>query len=110
MSVARSAWQKLALTIVAAMAFIGLYDVTIRDSRFLILPGFSRPTDPSGTPVPGVQITFSATAYCKGLVTNSGVAAQSGVVAADPTLLPIGSVIDFTSDMGKYDGIYTILD
>ena len=45
-------------------------------------------------PAPGARIAFSATAYCKGLVTSSGVAAQRGVVAADPALLPVGSVID----------------
>jgi 3D (Asp-Asp-Asp) domain-containing protein len=108
MGVATSAWQKLVLTITAAIVFIGIYDVTIGDSRFLVLPGLG--PDPSAPPAPGVQLTFSATAYCKGLVTNSGVAAQSGVMAADPTLLPMGSVVDFAIDDVKYNGIYTILD
>ena len=43
-------------------------------------------------------------------MTTSGVAVQKGVMAADPTLLPVGSVIDFSMDDPKYDGIYSILD
>src|SRR5229473_8471711 len=66
--------------------------------------------DPSAPPVPGARVVFSSTAYCKGLVTSSGVAVQKGVIAADPTLLPVGSVIDFSVNDPTYDGIYTILD
>jgi 3D (Asp-Asp-Asp) domain-containing protein len=55
-------------------------------------------------------VPFIATAYCKGFVTNSGVAVQKGVMAADPSLLPIGSVVDFDVEDSQYDGIYTILD
>jgi 3D (Asp-Asp-Asp) domain-containing protein len=107
---ARSGWQKLFATVVLLIVFIAIYDVTIRDSRYSVLPGLTRAADPSGAPVPGVQLAFSATAYCKGLVTSSGVAAQAGVMAADPALLPVGSVVDFAVDNPKYDGIYTILD
>ena len=32
--------------------------------------------DPSAPPAPGARLAFSATAYCKGLVTTSGVAVQ----------------------------------
>jgi 3D (Asp-Asp-Asp) domain-containing protein len=60
--------------------------------------------------VPGTRIAFSATAYCKGLVTTSGVAAQTGVAAADPELLPVGSVVDIDSLETRYNGIYTVLD
>ncbi|MGC4081584.1 MAG: hypothetical protein QM736_05570 [Vicinamibacterales bacterium] len=83
------------------------------DSRYvtlpltLIEPGF----DPSALPSPGARLAFAATAYCaKGLITSAGVQAQTGVTAADPSLLPMGSVVqlDFRDD--KYDGIYTVLD
>jgi 3D (Asp-Asp-Asp) domain-containing protein len=53
---------------------------------------------------------FDATAYCKGLVTSSGVAVQRGVAAADPALLPVGSVINVDARDEKYSGIYTVLD
>jgi len=107
---ARSGWQKLFATVVLLIVFIAIYDVTIRDAHFSVLPDFSHATDPSGAPVPGVQLAFSATAYCKGLVSSSGVAAQAGVMAGDPTILPLGSVVDFAVDDLRYDGIYTILD
>jgi 3D (Asp-Asp-Asp) domain-containing protein len=51
-----------------------------------------------------------ATAYCKGLVTKSGVPVQAGIAAADPALLPVGSVVEMDSPDSRYDGIYTILD
>ncbi len=111
MRLARSFWGKAFVTIVAASAFVWLYEVTIPDSKFSMLPlGFERWGDPSAAPTPGARVAFSATAYCKGLVTNSGVAVQHGSVAADPSILPIGSVIDLNLDDDKYDGIYTILD
>ena len=61
-------------------------------------------------PTPGARLAFSATAYCKGITTSSGVAAQNGVAAADPELLPVGSVIEVDSTPHRYSGIYTILD
>src|SRR5258705_7818008 len=66
--------------------------------------------EPPALPTPGSRLAFSATAYCKGLVTASGVAVQSGVVAADPELLPVGSVIEVDSLPLKYNGIYTVMD
>jgi len=61
-------------------------------------------------PSPGARLAWSATAYCKGLETASGVAVQSGIVAADPGLLPVGSVIEVDSHTARYNGIYTVLD
>ena len=40
----------------------------------------------------------------------AGVAAQSGVAAADPTLLPLGSIVELDAADRSYNGIYTILD
>ena len=111
MRVSKSIWLKGFLTIVAAAGFIWLYEISIPDSRFSMLPlGFEVLTDPDGQPQPGVRMAFSATAYCKGQVTASGVAVQEGAVAADPTILPGGSVISVDVGNPTYDGIYTVLD
>lgn len=52
--------------------------------------------------------TFEATAYCIKNRTACGVMAQTGVVAADPRILPLGSIIRITA--GKYTGTYRVLD
>ena len=109
---ARSFWWKALVWAVAAGAFIFLLGVTMFDSRYvtlpltLIEPGF----DPTAPPAAGARLAFTATAYCKGLVTSSGVAAQVGVTAADPALLPVGSVVQLDFKDDRYDGIYTVLD
>ena len=111
MRLSRSFWAKAFVTLLTVGGFVAFYEVTIPDSRFAMLPlALERFFDPSAPPAPGARVTFSATAYCKGLVTTSGVAVQKGVMAADPALLPVGSVIDFSVNDSKYDGIYTILD
>lgn len=107
----RSWGWKLLVTLLAITGFVWLYEETIPDSKFSMLPlGFESAMDPSKPPAPGERQAFSATAYCKGLVTSSGVAAQTGVVAADPTLLPVGSVVELAMDDARHDGIYTVLD
>jgi 3D (Asp-Asp-Asp) domain-containing protein len=52
---------------------------------------------------------FVATAYCHGTTTASGVRVRNGIVAADPHVLPLGTVIRVRS-AGPYDGTYTVLD
>jgi len=111
MRLSQSLPWKVVITLLAVGGFVWLYEVTIPDSKFSMLPlALERFLDPSAPPVPGARVTFSATAYCKGLLTTSGVAVQKGVMAADPSLLPVGSVIDFSVNDPNYDGIYTILD
>ena len=51
---------------------------------------------------------FEATAYCDFGITYSGVLVHRGIVAADPKVLPIGSVIEVSA--GDYSGIYTVMD
>src|SRR5262249_39024813 len=58
----------------------------------------------------GARLRFSATAYCKGTTTASGTAVRTGIAAADPELLPVGSVIQVESLTTRYNGIYTIMD
>ena len=98
---------KVVATIVAIGAFVLLYEVTAFDSRETA--GATGLVDPT-SPVTGARLQFSATAYCKGKTTASGVGVRSGVAAADPTLLPVGTVLNVSTDATKYNGIYTVMD
>jgi 3D (Asp-Asp-Asp) domain-containing protein len=51
---------------------------------------------------------MTATAYCQGGITKSGAPARTGIVAADPAVLPIGTVLKIVS--GTVTGIYTVMD
>jgi len=53
-------------------------------------------------------LTFLATAYALPGQTASGETVRQGIVAADPEILPIGSIIHLSA--GRYSGIYTVLD
>jgi len=58
---------------------------------------------------PGTTLHVTATAYCQEGKTKSGAPARSGIVAADPRVLPVGSVIRI--DVPKaYAGVYTVMD
>jgi 3D (Asp-Asp-Asp) domain-containing protein len=88
--------------------FVLLYESTVSDSRYAarqaeLLEGALKPA-------PGTRLQFKATAYCKGQTTASGVGVRSGVAAADPGLLPVGSVIQADFAMPEYNGVYTIMD
>lgn len=52
--------------------------------------------------------TFKATAYSIHGRTRSGARTRPGVLAADPRLLPLGTVVDVKA--GKYSGVYTVHD
>lgn len=93
---------------VAVGGFMSLYEVTTLDSRYAARQAVLRET--VALPSPGARLAFSATAYCKGATTASGVAPQRGVAAADPTLLPVGSVVELEDLPTSYNGIYTIMD
>ena len=54
---------------------------------------FYQPLEPSR-----VWHPFEATAYCDDGFTASGVYVRDGVVAGDPRVLPLGSVIDIRVD------------
>jgi 3D (Asp-Asp-Asp) domain-containing protein len=51
---------------------------------------------------------FVATAYCLKGRTASGLPTRPGMVAADPKVLPMGTVIHVTA--GRYSGTYTVMD
>jgi 3D (Asp-Asp-Asp) domain-containing protein len=100
-------WHHALATIIGAVVFALLYQVTAIDSRYAARHAVLRET--SAVPSPGARLRFSATAYCKGDVTASGVWPRTGVAAADSALLPVGSVIQVI-DRPPYTGIYTIMD
>jgi rare lipoprotein A len=52
--------------------------------------------------------TFQATAYSLRGVTRSGTYVRRGVIAADPRVLPLGSVVHVKA--GTYTGLYTVQD
>lgn len=56
----------------------------------------------------GETRTFEATAYALKGVTRNGVYVRRGVIAADPRILPLGSIVQLTSD--QYSGIYRVHD
>ncbi len=56
----------------------------------------------------GEPQTFRATAYALRGRTRSGAYVRRGVIAADPRVLPLGSVVQLKA--GKYTGVYTVHD
>ena len=108
MIIAQSFRRKLIVTIIAAGGFASLYEATILDSKDAARR--LTPEDASAQPAPGDRLAFRATAYCKGLTTASGAAVRAGIAAADPGLLPVGSVVNVAARNPKYSGIYTIMD
>ena len=108
MFLSRSTGRKIVATTTAAVTFALLYEVTTLDSRYAARQAEVRET--SASPTPGARLRFTATAYCKGTTTASGVNVRTGIAAADPDILPVGSVIQVDRLGEKYNGIYTIMD
>jgi 3D (Asp-Asp-Asp) domain-containing protein len=84
-------WQSVALT-----------------AALLAVDGCAARRPPVAAPRPPA-IPFVATAYCRGTITATGVSVRRGFVAADPAVLPLGSVIR-VQQSGRYDGVYTVMD
>ena len=108
MFLSRSTGRKIVATTTAAVTFALLYEVTTLDSRYAARQAEFRET--TASPAPGARLRFTATAYCKGTTTASGVNVRTGIAAADPDILPVGSVIQVDRLGEKYNGIYTIMD
>ena len=49
-----------------------------------------------------------ASAYCLKGQTASGIGVRRGMIAADPRILPLGSIVRLQA--GQYSGIYTVMD
>ncbi len=101
----QSFWRKLTVAAVAIVGFVLLYEVSMFDSSKAAQTELVEPA-----PVAGSRLRFTATAYCKGTTTASGVRVRSGIAAADPALLPLGSVVNIITQDPKYQGVYTIMD
>jgi 3D (Asp-Asp-Asp) domain-containing protein len=98
--------MKFLATAIAALVLVVVYERVIQDSRDARIESASDTDDPT----PGRAVRFQVTAYCKGQTTASGVRVRSGIAAADPKLLPPGSVIQIDGVPADYEGIYTVLD
>jgi 3D (Asp-Asp-Asp) domain-containing protein len=105
MLLSRSTRRKIVATLVASVGISLLYQATVIDSR-------SVPAAVYGEALPDTtgRLPFIATAYCKGHTTASGVPVRSGIAAADPSVLPVGSIIRLDGAPEGHGGIYTVLD
>jgi 3D (Asp-Asp-Asp) domain-containing protein len=103
--ISRSNWRKLLVLMVAIIAFVLLYETRMLDTTTL-----SAIMGDSTTPLAGSRLEFNATAYCKGTTTASGVGVRTGIAAADPTLLPVGTVLNIATGDQRYNGVYTVMD
>ena len=102
----RSARRKLLATVMAGALFMLVYQATVHDARLT-----AESDDPKTVGLKaGARTTFEATAYCKGEVTAAGINVQAGMVAADPKVLPLGSIIQIDRVAPRYQGIYSVLD
>lgn len=95
--------RRVLLVTVAALLVLAVFTTRTRDSIEEVF-------DSEGRPRLGTEIRFQATAYCKGETTAAGVAVRHGMAAADPTLLPLGSVVRVDTSDTRYSGIWTVLD
>jgi 3D (Asp-Asp-Asp) domain-containing protein len=55
-------------------------------------------------------LKVSVTAYCVKGQTDSGTQTRRGIVAADPSVLPLGTVVRIDGLRGGYNGTYTVAD
>jgi 3D (Asp-Asp-Asp) domain-containing protein len=106
--IAESFWKKAIATLSVATVFVLLYEIQARDSKSeATVAGV---TETTVLPQAGSRMQFSATAYCKGETTASGVGVRTGIAAADPAILPVGSVIRLETPNPRYSGVWTVMD
>jgi 3D (Asp-Asp-Asp) domain-containing protein len=82
--------------VVTAVLCAVLLPVSLADARPRATTGHTR------------QLT--ATAYCHNGKTEFGMRARMGIIAADPLVLPIGSVVRIQATNRSYSGTYTVMD
>lgn len=111
-AISRSLGRKLTATAAIVAGFVLMYEARVMDFRHIAVPSSAQEATPGDEPVSsnGNHLRFTATAYCKGTTTASGVNVRTGIAAADPDLLPVGSVIQVYKLGERYNGIYTIMD
>jgi 3D (Asp-Asp-Asp) domain-containing protein len=103
MLVSRSLRRKTLAVVLTAGTISLLYQATVIDSRTAGSPAVAQKATPQ-------QVEFVATAYCKGETTASGVKVRPGMAAADPKVLPLGSIVQIDGVPDAHRGIYTVLD
>jgi 3D (Asp-Asp-Asp) domain-containing protein len=108
MQISQSIVLRTLATLTIALVYVFLYETTIRDSRYAARQATMAET--TSLPQAGAQLAFTATAYCKGDTTASGVVVRTGIAAADPALLPVGTVVRVDMPNPRYSGIWTIMD
>lgn len=108
MGIAKSYWRKAIVTCGVAVALVFFYQATAFDSRSEA--GNAMRAQAAAVPQAGARLKFTATAYCKGQTTASGVGVRTGIAAADPQLLPVGSVIRIETPNPRYSGVWTVMD
>ena len=102
----RSLRRKVLATAMAGVFFTLVYQATVYDARVSV----EADAAPTLAPKTGVTANFDATAYCKGDQTAAGISVQAGMVAADPKVLPLGSIVQIDRVAPRYQGIYSVLD
>jgi len=108
MHISRSIVLRTLATLTIALVYVFLYEATIRDSQYAARQATI--AEATSLPQAGAQLAFTATAYCKGETTASGVVVRTGIAAADPALLPVGTVVRVDMPNQRYSGIWTIMD
>ena len=108
MRIADSSWRKAIATLSVATVFVLLYEIQTHDSRSEA--SVTEITESTVLPQAGARMSFLATAYCKGDTTTSGVGVRTGIAAADPDVLPVGSVIRVETPNPRYSGVWTVMD
>ena len=95
-------------TLVVALVFVFFQQTATRDSRSEATA--TTVVETGVLPQAGARMQFQATAYCKGETTASGVGVRTGIVAADPAILPVGSVVRLETPNPRYSGVWTVMD
>ena len=108
MRIADSYFRKAIATLVVALAFVFLQQTATRDSRSEATA--TTVVETGILPQAGARMQFQATAYCKGETTKSGVGVRTGIAAADPAILPVGSVVRLETPNPRYSGVWTVMD
>jgi 3D (Asp-Asp-Asp) domain-containing protein len=108
MRIAESYWRKAIATLSVVTIFVLLYEIQTRDSKSEA--SIPQVVETTVLPQAGARLQFSATAYCKGETTASGVGVRTGIAAADPAILPVGSVVRLETPNPRYSGVWTVMD
>lgn len=108
MFIAESLARRVVVTVGVAVGLVFLHETTVRDSRYAAREAVAAEVAPVVRA--GTQLQFQATAYCKGETTASGARVRTGIAAADPLLLPVGTVVRVDARNPRYSGIWTIMD